>query len=81
MKYGISKSRNKNKYDKNLLPQHTIITEINAQLQCIIQSHCKNHKLNDTINQFEAIFCINEALAKIENDSLTTPFNNIKNNH
>ena len=27
---------------KNLLPQHTIISKINAQLQNIVQPHCKN---------------------------------------
>ena len=31
----IWESRNNNKYDKTLLPQHTIITKINAQLRNI----------------------------------------------
>ena len=34
--YEIWESRNNNKNDKKLLPQHTIITKINAQLQHII---------------------------------------------
>ena len=39
--FEIRQSRNKNKYDKNLLPQHTIVSKINAQLQNIVQPHCK----------------------------------------
>ena len=34
--FEIWQSRNNNKYDKNLIPQHTIINKINAQLQCIL---------------------------------------------
>ena len=53
-----------------MLPQHTIIHNINAQLQYIIRTHYKKHKLNDTINQFQDFFCINNAIAKIYNNQL-----------
>ena len=80
MKYGnlgaIIKSNNKydkkllNKYDKKLLPQHTIITKINAQLQHNLRTHYKHRKFKNTLNFFEEKFCINEALAKVEHNSL-----------
>ena len=69
----IWQSRNNHKYDKKLLPQQTIINKINAQLKTIIRAHYKKHKLNDTLDIFQNQFCINEALAKIENNLLTTP--------
>ena len=74
MLYEIWQSRNNNKYDKKLLPQQTvIINKINAQLKTIILAHYKKHKLNDTLDIFQNQFCINEALAKIENNLLITP--------
>ena len=69
--YEIWQSRNDNKYDKKLLPQQTVINKINAQLKTVILAHYKEHKLNDTLDIFQYQFCINEALAKIENNLLT----------
>ena len=51
----------------------TIINKINAQLKTIILAHYKKHKLNDTLDIFQNQFCINKALAKIENNLLITP--------
>ena len=53
---------------KKLLPQQTIVNKINAQLNTIILAQYKKHKLNDTLDTFQYQFCINEALAKIENN-------------
>ena len=64
----IWQSRNNHKYDKKFLPQQTIINKINAQLKTIILKHYKKHKLNVTLDIFQNQFCINEALAKIENN-------------
>ena len=64
----IWQSRNNHKYDKKLLPQQTIINKINAQLKTIILRHYKKHKLNGTLDILQNQFCINEALAKIENN-------------
>ena len=66
----ICQSKNNNKYDKKLLAQHTIINKINAQSKTIILAHYKKHKLNDTLDIFQGQFCINGALAKLENNSL-----------
>ena len=43
--FEIWQFRNKNKYDKNLLPQHTIISKINAELQNIVQVHYKKTQI------------------------------------
>ena len=52
---------------KKLLPQQTIVNKINAQLNTILAQY-KKHKPNDTLDTFQYQFCINEALAKIENN-------------
>ena len=49
----------------------TIVNKINAQLKTIIPAH---YKLNDTLDIFNQ-FCINEALAKIENNLLKLLYN------
>ena len=69
--FEIWQSRNNNVYDKKLLPQHTIINKINAQLKTIILAHYKKHKLRDTLETFRDQFYINEAIAKLQNNSLT----------
>ena len=51
---------------KILITQKIIINKINSQLRSILNVHFKVHKLNDTIQQFQNLFCINNALAKIE---------------
>ena len=68
--YEIWESKNNNKYDKTIIQQHTIITKINAQLRNILQTHYKYHKLKETINIFQEQFCVNEAIAKIQNNTL-----------
>lgn len=51
--FEIWQSINKSKYDKIHLPQNAIINKLNAQLQTILQTHYKKHKLDDTLNQFQ----------------------------
>ena len=68
--YEIWTSRNNHKYNKTLIPQVTIIKKINAQLQNMISTHCKYHKLNETLNAFQELFCIRQAIAKIDNNLL-----------
>ena len=63
-------SRNNYKHDNTLIPQDTIITKINAKIENIINTHYKNHKLNGTLDAFKQLFCINHAIAKIENNLL-----------
>ena len=41
---------------------------MNAQLKTITLADNKKHKLNNKLDIFQNQFCINEALAKIENN-------------
>lgn len=68
--YKIWQPRNNFKYDKILLTQKTMINKINNQLRTILNAHAKNHKLNNTPNQFQDLFCVNNAIAKIESNAL-----------
>ena len=69
--YEIWESRNNYKYEKIYLTQKRITNKINSQLRNILNVHFKVHKLNDTIQQFQNLFYINNALAKIENNKLS----------
>ena len=52
------------------MSQDTIKTKINTQLQNIIQTHYKYHRINGTLNIFQELFCIKQAIAKIENKTV-----------
>ena len=47
----------------------TIKIKINTQLQNI-QTHYKYRRINGTLNIFQELFCIKQAIAKIENKTL-----------
>ena len=68
--YEIRESRNKLKYEKVNLNQSTIVNKINSKIAIILNTHFKVRKINDTVQQFQNSFCINNALAKIENTKL-----------
>ena len=68
--YEIWQSRNHLKYDKIQLPQDTILNKVNYQLKSIIKTHYKYHKIHDTLDTFRELFCINNALAKLEGNKL-----------
>ena len=71
MIYEIWISRNNLKYDKIQLTQDTI-TKIKTQLQNILNTYYKVNKLNGTITKFKQLFCINNAIATIQNNKLQT---------
>ena len=52
------------------LSQETIITKILTQIRNILTAHYKLHKLNETLPTFQKLFCINNAIAKIDNSKL-----------
>ena len=52
------------------LPQRTIINKINGQLNSILLLHYEKHKVQDTLETFNQQFCINEAIAKLQNKTL-----------
>ena len=68
--YEIWITRNNLKYDKIHITQDTIITQIIIQLQNIILTHYKIHKTNGTLPKFKQNFCINKAIATINNNKL-----------
>ena len=68
--YEIWILRNNLRYDKIQLTQDTIITKIKTQLQNILHTHYKVNKLNRTITKFKQLFCINNAIVTIQNNSL-----------
>ena len=68
--YEIWTTRNNYKYDNTQISQDIIKTKINTRIQNIIHTHYKYHKINGTLNTFKEIFCINNAIAKIENNIL-----------
>ena len=70
--YEIWISRNNLKHDKIQLTQDKIITKIKTQLQNILNTHYKVNKINGTITKFKQLFCINDAIATIQNDRLQT---------
>ena len=68
--YEIWTWRNNHKYDKTLISQDTIINKRNPQIRNITHTHYKYHKLNETLNIFQELFYIKEAIAKLENNLL-----------
>ena len=70
MIYEIWESRNNYKYEKINLIQKTIINKINSKIRIILNAHFKIHQINDTLQQFEKTFCMNNALAKLQNTKL-----------
>ena len=68
--YKIWTTRNNYKYDNTQISQDIIKTKINSLIRNIIHTHYKHHKINGTLNIFKELFCINNAVAKIENNIL-----------
>ena len=62
------------KYDNVQLLQNTIINKINSQIKFILNTHYKHHKEQETLDQFEANFCINNAIAELNDNKLLIKF-------
>ena len=54
------------------------MNKINSQLRIILNAYFKNHKLNDTLNHFDDIVYISNAIAKIENSTTKSKWINMK---
>ena len=61
------------KTKKLVLTLTTTITIINIknELKNIIQTHYKQHAINNTLDEFKSNFCINNTLCTLANNSLT----------
>ena len=68
--YEIWQSRNNLKCDNLQLSQNTIINKINSQIKFILNTHCKLHKEQDSLDQFQTNFCINNAIAQLNDNKL-----------
>ena len=68
--YEIWQARNNLKYDNSQLTQKTIINKIITQIQAILNTHYNHHKEQDTLDQFDASFCINRAIAILNGNKL-----------
>ena len=67
----IWKTRNRLQFDDTIIPTTNTIINIKNELKTIIQMHYRQHVLNNTLDEFKTNFCINNALCKLTNDSLT----------
>ena len=64
MKYG------KPEITLNITLTAKTITNKNKQIEIILNSHFKKHKIENTLTLFEDLFCINKAIAQIQNGQL-----------
>ena len=58
-------------FDDAIIPTANTILSIKNDLKYIIQSHYKQHTVNNTLEEFKINFCINNTLCTLKNDSLT----------
>ena len=58
-------------FDDTIIPTTNTILSIKNDLKHIIQSHYKQHTVNNTLEEFKINFCINNTLCTLNNDSLT----------
>ena len=68
--YEFWQSRNNLKYDNVQFSQNTIINKINSQIKFILNTHYKHHKEQHALDQFEGNFCINNAIAELNDNKL-----------
>ena len=67
----IWETRNWLQFDGTIIPTTNIIVNIKNDLKNIIQSHYKQHNINNTLDEFKTNFCINNTLCTLTNESLT----------
>ena len=67
----IWKTRNRLQFEDSIIPTTNTIINIKNDLKNIIQSHYKQHNINNTLDEFKTNFYINNTLRTLTNDSLT----------
>ena len=70
----IWKTRNKLQFDDTIIPATNVIRNIKIELKNIILRHYKHHTINNTLHEFPSNFCINNALCKLTQNSITMLF-------
>ena len=68
--YEIWQFRNQIKYDKIMLNTKTIIKKINKYIVTILDACYKKHKIENTLIEFNDLFCIHNATATLQNKKL-----------
>ena len=57
-------------YDKITLKTKTIINKIDKHIETILNVHYKKHKIENTLIEFNDLFCIYNAIASLRNGEL-----------
>ena len=70
----IWKTRNKLQFDDTIIPATNVIINIKNELKNIILTHCKHDTINNKRHEFQSNFCINNALCKLTQNSITMLF-------
>ena len=65
------KTRNKLQFDDTIMAAPNVIINIKNELKNIILTHYKHHTINNTLHEFQSNFCINNALCKLTQNSIT----------
>ena len=68
----IWKKRNKEQFDDTIIPATNVIINIKNELRNIILTHYKHHTINNTLDEFQSNFCINNSLCKLTHDIIKT---------
>ena len=58
----IWKTRNRLQFDDTIIPTTHTIINIKNELKYIIQTHYKQRTINNTLEEFQSNFCINNTL-------------------
>ena len=66
----IWKTKNKLQFDNTIIPTTNTIINIKNDMKDIIQTHYKQHEINNTIDEFKTNLCIKNTLCKITRNSL-----------
>ena len=70
----IWKTRGKLQFDDTIIPATNVIINIKNELKNIILTHCKHDTINNKRHEFQSNFCINNALCKLTQSSITMLF-------
>ena len=67
----IWKTRNSLQFDDTIISTTNTIINVKNELKTTIQIHYRQHLLNNTLDEFKINVCINNALCRLTNESLT----------
>ena len=65
------KTTNRLQFDDTIIPATNTIINIKNELKNIIQTHYKQHAINNKLGEFQTNFFINNTICTLTNNSLT----------